>query len=201
MKITELKCNYQDCPIGISLDKVTFTWKCTDAKGKRTARTKFVIAADESFDHIVHVEEKDGTLSPYVPETELLPGKTYFWKVEVTDDANDTCKCEVKTFVGGHPDGRFWGKWITPAFSKELHPVFRKKFELGSEQISKLKKGRLYICGLGLYEAYLNGQKIGDDYLAPYFTDYRYWVQYQTYDIKDLLKEGENTIDVYLGNG
>lgn len=201
MKITELKCNYQDCPIGISLDKVTFTWKCTDTKGKRTARTKFVIAEDESFDHIVHVEEKDGTLSPYVPETELLPGKTYFWKVEVTDDANDTCKSEVKTFEGGHPDGRFWGKWITPAFSKELHPVFRKKFELGSEQISKLKKGRLYICGLGLYEAYLNGQKIGDDYLAPYFTDYRYWVQYQTYDIKDLLKEGENTIDVYLGNG
>lgn len=59
---------------------------------------------------------------------------------------------------------------------------------------------RLYICGLGLYQAAWNGRKIGDELLAPYCTNYDGWVQYQTYDItRQVQKDG--VLSVTLGNG
>lgn len=60
---------------------------------------------------------------------------------------------------------------------------------------------RLYICGLGVYEAYLNGEKIGSEYLAPGYHSYDFHLQVQTYDVTGLLKEGENTLEVWLGDG
>ncbi len=75
--------------------------------------------------------------------------------------------------------------------------------EASSKEMCKAKelvKARLYIIGLGLYEASINGRKVGDEYLAPYSNDYNRWLQYQTYDITGLLQE-ENTLEVMLGNG
>ena len=63
-----------------------------------------------------------------------------------------------------------------------------------------VRAARLYICGLGLYEAYYNGRRIGEEYLTPYSNNYKSWVQYQTYDVSDLLKE-EGVLSVLLGNG
>lgn len=65
-------------------------------------------------------------------------------------------------------------------------------------EIDEIEKARLYVCGLGLYEVYINGKKVGDQFLTPYFTDYRYWIQYQTMDVKEYLEKGENRIDIYL---
>ena len=59
----------------------------------------------------------------------------------------------------------------------------------------------MYAAALGLYETYLNGQKVGEDYLAPGWTDYNDRVQYQTYDVTSLLRQGENVWGAILGNG
>ena len=59
----------------------------------------------------------------------------------------------------------------------------------------------IIVCGLGLYEINVNGKKCGDEYLAPNFNAYDKWIQYQTYDITDTLEQGENIINVSLGNG
>lgn len=64
-----------------------------------------------------------------------------------------------------------------------------------------LRRARLYISGLGLYECYLNGCRVGEDVLAPTATDYTKTVCYNVYDVTDLLDEGVNTIGVILGNG
>ncbi|MCR5670368.1 MAG: glycoside hydrolase family 78 protein [Butyrivibrio sp.] len=201
MRIIDEKCNYQVNPIGIDLTDTVFSWKCADAKGIKSMSSKLAIAEDEAFENILFQQESAGLKSPYHPKTEFAPGKTYFWKVSVTDDEGESCESKVNTFEGGHPEKSFRGSWITPRFSRELHPVMRKTFSLSKKDVSDLERARLYICGLGLYEAYLNGQKIGEDYLTPYFTDYRYRTQYQTYDATDLLKEGENVLTVFLGNG
>ena len=201
MKIVDQKCNYQFNPMGISLGDIVFTWKCVETLGTKSVKTRFIIAEDDKIEKVIHQEESSEIASPYHPEFICDAGKTYYWKVCVTDDAGDYCESGVSSFEGGHPDGQFSGMWITPKFSHELHPVMRKVFSLTKDELEKIKKTRLYICGLGLYEAYINGQKVGNDYLTPYFTDYRYWIQYQTYDIGKLLKEGENTVTVYLANG
>lgn len=64
----------------------------------------------------------------------------------------------------------------------------------------KVKKARLYICGLGLYEAYLNGVQSGDGVLASFLNDDNCALQVQTYDITNMLGQ-ENICKIYLGNG
>ncbi|MCR5033624.1 MAG: glycoside hydrolase family 78 protein [Lachnospiraceae bacterium] len=201
MQITDLKCNYQRNPIGISLEHPVFTWNVTDGKGERITCTEFELAEDPAFGRIVHTEKGKALQSPYTPQVELQPGKTYYWKIKAADDCGDAGESPVATLEGGHSESSFRGQWITSPFDQEVHPVFRKHFTLNASNLQEDTVSRLYICGLGLYEAYLNGRRIGDQYLTPYFTDYRYWIQYQTYDVRSLLKEGENTLEVLLGNG
>ncbi len=202
MKVIDLKCNYQKNPIGISLDKVVFSWKCIGAKGEYSDKTEIIIAEDEKFRNVLHKEGAASLFSgAYSPHIEWIPGKTYYWRIRITDNTGDYVESDVQSFEGGHPEGQFRGDWITPSFSREIHPVMRKSFTLTAEDVSAIKRARLYICGLGLYEVYINGARVGNEYLTPYCTDYRYWTEYQTYAVERYLKPGENVIDVLLGNG
>jgi len=74
---------------------------------------------------------------------------------------------------------------------------FRKEFQNEGE----IDKAMLYISGLGLYEAYINGKRVGDQVLSPTPTDYTKSVKYNTFDVTDHLQSGENAIAVVLGNG
>lgn len=202
MEVYDLKTNYQKNPIGIELSGITFSWKCREAKGKIQQSARLMISEDTVFEKIVYDSgEKNLNSCAYTPEIKLESGRKYFWKVAVTDEMGDKIVSEIASFEGGHPREEWHGSWIKAPFVREIHPIFRKKFVLDETEIQKLKSGRLYLCGLGLYEVFLNGEKVGEDYLTPYFTDYRYWMQYQTYDVGSMLKIGENQIDVLLGNG
>ncbi|MBS5937952.1 alpha-L-rhamnosidase [Clostridium sp.] len=67
--------------------------------------------------------------------------------------------------------------------------------------VKKLKKATLYITALGIYEAQINGKQVGEQMFAPGFTYYHRDLQYQEYDVKNLLVSGENELKVYLGQG
>lgn len=202
MKIYALKTNYQENPVGIELSGITFSWKTEGAEGKFQASARLVISEDEYFEKLVYDSgESDLNSCACTPGVELSPAKRYYWKVTVTDDTGDSGTSETAFFEGGHPQGEWRGSWIQAPFVQEIHPVFRKTFSVTKEELSEIRAARLYLCGLGMYEVYLNDKKVGDEYLAPYFTDYRSWIQYQTYDVQPYLKEGENRLDVYLGNG
>lgn len=83
-------------------------------------------------------------------------------------------------------------------FSRLSARYFRKEFEGGKE----IQRATVYIIGLGLYELYVNGKKIGDQVLAPTPTDYTQNVKYNAFDVTENLKsEGENAVGVILGNG
>ncbi len=62
-------------------------------------------------------------------------------------------------------------------------------------------RARLYVTAHGLYRATLNGVRVGDDELAPGWTAYRHRLRYHTYDVTDLVRDGDNRLDVLLGNG
>jgi alpha-L-rhamnosidase len=76
-------------------------------------------------------------------------------------------------------------------------PFFRKKFIVKGD----ITTARLYISALGLYEAYINGKRIGEDVFSPGWTDYAQRVQYQVYDVIELLENGLNSLGVVLGDG
>ena len=86
--------------------------------------------------------------------------------------------------------------FIKPKNKELFSPIFVKNFDCKK----KVKRARLYITGLGLYQAYINNNKVGNAYLTPGFNDYDYYLRYQTYNITNLLKE-KNIIEVHMGDG
>ena len=86
-------------------------------------------------------------------------------------------------------------KFITPCREIRL-PVLTKRFAYEGEAA----KACLRVTGLGVYRAYLNGTRVGEDYLTPGYNDYDAYVRYQTYDVTKLIK-AENLIEIYLGDG
>lgn len=120
------------------------------------------------------------------------------------------------TWIMGLLDASDWGeaKWIgdaTPApaggFDPLPAPLLRRAFDEramgkgGREGPAKVERATLYITALGLYEARINGRRVGDHELAPEWTDYHQRVQYQTYDVTPLMLAGKNVIAVTLADG
>jgi alpha-L-rhamnosidase len=85
--------------------------------------------------------------------------------------------------------------WITNQTAKPFYA--RRTFEL----TKPVKRVAANVCGLGQFAFYVNGKKAGDHELDPAWTDYRKLIYYLTYDVKDLLREGENVIGAEVGNG
>jgi alpha-L-rhamnosidase len=88
-------------------------------------------------------------------------------------------------------------KWISANPSIKSAPYFRKDFDSSK----KLHSAKLGISGLGYYEVFLNGHRVGDHVLDPSQTDYEKRVFYLEYNVKDLIEDGINSIVVLLGNG
>ncbi|KAM5347880.1 hypothetical protein ACJ41O_007704 [Fusarium nematophilum] len=84
---------------------------------------------------------------------------------------------------------------------KPKRPVyFRKAFDVDAGS-SRVQKARLYVTALGVYEAEINGERVGDRVLAPGFQSYKYRHVYDTYDVTELVRDGENAIGIVVGEG
>jgi alpha-L-rhamnosidase len=93
-------------------------------------------------------------------------------------------------------------KWIaggveSPSDKSSPSPHLRRNFKLPAP----VRKARLYVSALGLYEMEINGRRVGEDFFTPGWTDYNIRIQYQSYDVTSLLNEGENAICGILGDG
>jgi alpha-L-rhamnosidase len=126
------------------------------------------------------------------------------WKVRVWDE-NDVCGewSENALFEIGLLHKKDWiACWISgnyKPYKKFRYPVdsFLQSFNC----VQFVRKARLYITACGVYEAQINGTRVGNFILAPGFTDYRKRLQYQTYDVTPFLRPGENNITVELADG
>ena len=89
-------------------------------------------------------------------------------------------------------------KWIRNETDiGEVSPIFSKSVRLGG----KVVRATAYVTVLGVYELIINGKKVGDAVLAPGWTHYIHRIQYQTYDITEYLRDGENRFDIHCGKG
>lgn len=196
MKVTNLKINGVEHPMGFACEKLLASWKVTDTQAKKQTNARIEVSLKGDFSDIVSI--KEGNLASYETEleVELSPRTAYYWRVTVTGDNGDTAVSETAVFETGKMGEAWQAKWIAAAEEDKFHPVLKKEFESGK----KVSKGRLYICGLGMFEAYLNGEKIGQDYLAPFLTDYVENYQAIAYDVTDMV-QAENCFEILLGKG
>ncbi len=198
MKITDTKINGITNPIGFSFPSVKCSWKVTDARGCHQSNVKIMIASDAALENIITVKEGRELKSIGERlEVELKPRTRYYYNVKVTDESGDSARSETAWFETGKMGEPWEADFIGTDEADTYHPVFFRDFT-AEKQVSS---ARIYVTGLGLYEAYLNGTKIGNDYLAPFCNDYNEDIQYQTYDITGLLQEKNNRIEIMTGNG
>lgn len=199
MKIIDLRVNHLTQPIGFHMNDLYFTYKVINTNSKFQKALQVHIATDIDFNQMIFDSGKDEsiTTTSYKCNFPLIPRTKYFWRVTVWDENNQFALSEPTWFETGKMDEAWEANWITSDFEQTIHPVIEKDISCGKI----LKSARLYICGLGLYEAYLNGGKIGHEYLSPGNHNYHNWLQYQTYDITEQLNSGENSFSVKLGDG
>ena len=201
MKITCLKTNHIQNPLGFSLDKPVLSWIVEGTPDKKQTAAQVVVSKDKAFSQILFDSGKVNGAGidslAYRPNINLAPRTRYFWKVRVWGET-ESVESETAWFETAKMDEPWQAQWITPDFrDNQIHPYLFKIFELPSKVVS----ARAYICGLGLYHFELNGQKVGNEHLTPYLNAYDQWVQYQTFDITEQLNQGDNLIAVMLGNG
>lgn len=140
---------------------------------------------------------------------QLKPRTRYYWRVKVYDqDDEASLWSDVAWFETGMMGQKNWtAKWIDdgkpqPARDEDYYkedpmPLFRKGFTTSKG----IQSARLYISGLGYYEAYLNGKKVSENVLDPGWTTYRRQVLYVVHDVTSLVKKGSNIAGIMLGNG
>lgn len=182
--------------MGFALGKPHFSYVVEDAQGRKQEKAQIVVALDDEFQDIVYdsgMREDINSLSHEMPER-LMPSTRYFWKVRVKSDIGEECE-SVASWFETPREGEWTGKWISPQADKNLQMTIYKVITLSG----KVKRVRMYMLGLGIYELYLNGKKQGEEYLMPGLHGYDSWIQYQTYDLD--MQEGENLIEIMLGNG
>jgi len=154
---------------------------------------------------------------------ELKAMQTYFWKVKIWDENGEATKWSaVQKFEMGLISKKNWGdsKWITLKNDTRTSPYQFRNYKTGRMKTpkkvngfatsyfrnelaidKKVENAQVYICGLGYYELYLNGEKVGDHVLDPAPSNYDKQAYYVNYDITSAIKSGKNAFGIILGNG
>ncbi|MGE5557259.1 MAG: family 78 glycoside hydrolase catalytic domain [Bacillota bacterium] len=201
----KLKVEYFTNPIGIDEPNPRFFWVMRDERrGARQTAYQIVVASGEKIVWDTgKVASRDSIQIKYEGET-LKPRRRYEWKVRIWDERGEVSNWSVPAFfeTGLMAQANWPAKWIHAGLYSQGEnlapaPFLRKEFNLREGIVG----ARLYITALGLYEAHLNGKKAGDGFLTPGWTKYAKRVQYQAYDVTNLLRTGENAVGIILADG
>ncbi len=199
MKAINLKCEYLVNPIGIDIQNPRLMWNCEGG----TTQLAYQIAVSDGKSVVWNSGKVySGSMSVSYPLT-IKSRQRLSWNVTLWDENDVEGETSETAFfeTGLLSASDFIAKWISGNYRVNPHrryPVdcFRKTF---SAQTAV--KARLYITACGLYEAKINGNRVGDFVLAPRHTDYTKRIQLQTYDVTSLLKNGNNEITILLADG
>lgn len=201
-----LRCEFGDDPAGVDVPQPRLSWKLAGSvpAARQTACRILVasspakLAADEGDLWDTGKVSSDETLHWHYAGRELASSQTAFWKVRVWDaDDHPSPWSRPARWVMGLLNTNEWrGKWIcAPAVSEAL--LLRKEFPVRPG----LLRAVAHVSGLGSFEFFVNGAKVGDHLLAPGWTDYDDTILYETHDLTPLLRAGTNAVGFSLGNG
>lgn len=200
--LTENKNN----PLGVDATAPRFSWQLKNNQ-RNTVQTAYAIRVFAAGNKKTVLWQSGKTSSPQsvfisYAGPALQSGKKYQWLVEVWDNNNQHAQSDTAFFQMGLLQVGDWkASWIEPGYVEDSvqrpSPLFRKEFNTNKKIVS----ATAYVTAHGMYEAQINGKRVGDAYLTPGWTAYQKRLQYQVYDVTTLLKKGGNAIGVTLGSG
>lgn len=210
LNVSDLTVDNLDNPTGIENISPRFSWKLK-TETPSTLQTTYEIhvskiKADGTGVIIWESGKVTSEQSLYIAYSgpELESRTRYKWEARIWDNHGNVSEWSSPAYweMGLLQPSDWKGTWITYPWSEDVDkpqpsPMFRRQFNVDC----KLQRARLYITALGLYEAVINGKRVGDAYFTPGWTSYDERLQYQVYDITDALRHGENAIGILLGDG
>lgn len=207
VRIVAVYCDHMTDPLAVETSAPKLRW-VLDSKERGARQTAYQIIVSRNPHSLAKnigdlwdtgkVPGDDNTGVRYSGAA-LTSADRCWWKVRVWDGHNRVSAWSkpAKWEVGFLSAADWHGKWIAQSAAEDAAPLFRREFKLNG----KVQQARLRIYGLGWYEAFLNGNKVGDHVLAPANSHYDLVNLYDTYDVTSLLTEGSNAIGVMLGGG
>ena len=219
LQVSAITCEYQHDPIGIDATAPRLGWELiakVNQRGLVQSAYQIQVAASRQ-DLLKNKADMwdSGKIDSIQSNNISYKGKPlrssarYYWRVRVWDNLGKVSAwSEPGIWEMGLLHRSDWeGNWIgarkrDASLKRDLYaddpaPIFRREFEADQQ----IRKATLYVSGLGYYEAYLNGNKVGRSLLDPAWTNYDKRVMYRTYDVTNDLTAGKNCIGVMLGNG
>ena len=228
---TDLTCNFKTEPVGIDTQAPLLGWKISSPQKEVMQSAYRIIVSENPDELNKESGalwdsgkiESEQAFNIIYNGKPFVSGKKYFWKVKIWDaNGNESAWSETSWWQTGlfsdlpienakwiaieelgsglrlvpgiHGSGDHLGD---KAVQRPIVPQFRKSFPLSQ----KPESATLFISGLGHYEAFLNGEKIGNSFLAPGWTQYDKTILYNTYDVTPMLTTGDNVLSAVVGNG
>lgn len=217
LKADNLTCEYIKNPLGLDISKPRLSWMLS-GEGRNQQQTAYELLVSDNQQAIKQLQGNVWQTEKVFSSQNIhivYAGKPlksftrYYWRVKVYDQDGVASRwSEPQWFETAMLNVSDWqAQWIGDGskqferdedfYKNDPMPLFRKTFKTDK----KVTSARLYINGLGYYEAYLNGKKVGDHLLDPGWTTYQKQILYTVYDITPQIRQGLNAAGIMAGNG
>ena len=216
VSVKDLEVEHLKNPLCIDIQNPRFSWKISSSSNNISQNAWQVCVADSPDKLRSEKElswnsqrvENSNSIGIEYSGTPLKSNSDYYWKVKIWTNKGEA-ESEAGSFSTAFMTPFEWkASWIgldsltNPEDSlgnqtRLAARYLRKEFDIAKP----VKRARLFISGLGLYECFINGEKVSSDVFAPTYTDYDKRVSYNVYDVAKMLAEKKNTIGIMLGNG
>lgn len=217
VKVSSVYTEQMSNPLGLDTTTPRFSWQM-QSDGQGVMQTAYRILVASSVEMLTENKadlwdsgciESEQSLWVSYNGVKLKSNQRAFWKVKCYTNQGETSWSEVAQFgIGLLNEGHWRGQWIgmdRPApwdsetqWSRLASRYLRKEFATSKV----VKRATLHIAGMGMYEAFINGTRIGEQVLAPAPTDYRKTIIYNSFDVtRQLASDTIHAIGVTLGNG
>ena len=208
MNIYDLRIEYRECPEGLSVRQPRFSWKL-ESEEKETVQTAYHLTVSCEGTPVWDsgkCQSDQSVLVPYAGQP-LEEEREYSVLLRAADNHGNSAEARTFFSTGIFDIRHFQAKMITHDLPEQetACPVFYRRFHLKKQ----VRSVYLYATAHGVYEAAVNGRRVGDIYMAPGWTDYHRILPYQYYDITDMVSDGrdggtagaENILEITVGNG
>jgi alpha-L-rhamnosidase len=221
LRPADLRCEYLENPLGIDRRAPSLSWKLQEASpaGRSLGQTAFQILVGTT-EHALRTDNGDLWNSGKVVSDQsvnvVYAGKPLesrqrcWWKVRIWDqDGQVSGWSEPAMWSLGLLHADDWrAKWIGLDRGDETRPEDRARTRLPARMLrrefqarTQIKGATVYLSGLGFFDLYINGAKIGDHIMDPALTEYSKRILYVAFDVTGQLRPGKNALGVVLGNG
>lgn len=207
LNVHSLHLEHQVNPLTVTSETPRFSWQIT-SKAKAVFQRSYTLRMGMDSNTLKRGEgvmwqvnkASDQSVLVEYSGPKLNSVQRYYWQVKVKDNKGEESGwSRVQYWQMALKPSEWKAKWIsfTGSDTSKKSPIFRKTYTLKRE----IKSATAFITAKGLYEASINGARIGNGYFTPGWTSYNTRLQYQAYDITSMLKQGANTFAASLADG